>query len=346
VAEADKADSAPSTHLGDRQAVEERREPGARGLRGPSDRPRSAQGSGAAEKAGTPEKDALKDPFVTPRMVQRPTGTEALGTATASSPALYPALVSVPAGARVKQLSAALHWNRNLPQDTGRAAELEECLRGLSGTDRRGVIDAYWIARQRAAEHQVLAEQAGLIEQIVPLALERRQTTGALDMLRIRTARQACEADLAGAQVELLQAVFELTRRTGRALDGPWLVPATAPHAGQYLLKLEAQRPEIVKQPAMQRLAAAVPALNDALREQAAAVVEADSVRAAATTTYQLSGKNIDQLLTGVRAQTVETFAFLRMLTAYNQSIAEYALTVLPPAISGEQLVQTLVIIR
>jgi len=355
-AEADKAASAPSppANRGDRHPGEERREPGSRGPRVPPDKPRAAEKSGLAEKDGTAKKDAkdtpddaVKDPFATPRMVQRPTGTEGPGTAGASSPALYPALISVPAGARVKHLSATLHWNRNLPQDTGRPVELEECLRGLSGTDRRSVIDAYWIARQRTAEYQVLVGQAELIDELVPLALDhRRQPTGPLDMLRIRTARLACEADIAAAQVDLLQSLFELTRRTGRALDGPWLVPATAPHAGQYLLKLEAQRPEIVKQPAMQRLAAAVPALNEDLREQAAAVVEADTARAAATTAYQLSGKNIDQLLTGVRSQTVETFAFLRMLTAYNQAIAEYALTVLPPAISGEQLVQTLVIIR
>jgi hypothetical protein len=324
-------------------------------MRSRPDGPGAAEKSGVAEKAGAAEKnaakdavkDAVKDPFSAPRMVQRPTDGEGQSTGAGSSPALYPALISVSPGARVKHLSTALHWNRNLPQDVGRPAELEECLRGLLGTDRRSVIDAYWIARQRAAEYQVLAGQTDLIEQVVPLALEhRRQPTGALDMLRIRTARLACEADLAGAHADLLESLFELTRRTGRALDGPWLVPATAPHSGQYLLKLDAQRPEVVKQPAMQRLAATVPALNDALREQAASVVEADSVRAAATTAYQLSGKNIDQFLTSVRSQTAETVAFLHMLTAYNQAIAEYALTVLPSAISGEQLVQTLVIIR
>jgi len=347
VAEGDKAAPAswPSAKDGDRQPGGERREPGSRGLRVRPDRPGAAEKSGVAEK--DLPKDAVKDPFSVPRMVQRPTGSETQGPAAASSPALYPALLSVSAGARVKHLSTALHRNRSLPQDAGRPTELEECLRGLSGTDRRSVIDAYWIARQRAAEYQVLVGQAELIEQIVPLALEhRRQPTGPLDMLRLRTARLACEADLAEAHADLLQSLFELTRRTGRALDGPWLVPTTAPHAGQYLLKLDAQRPEVVKQPAMQRLAAAVPALNDALREQAAAVVEADSVRAAATTAYQLNGRNIDQLLTTVRSQTVETFAFLQMLTAYNQTIAEYVLTVLPSAISGEQLVQTLVIIR
>lgn len=347
VAEDEKAAPA-SSRQAERGAKPSGLDRGEGGLRIP---PAPPEKSGVVEKdAKEPPKDGkdvLRDPFPTPRIVKRVTEFDNRDSATASSPALYPALISVPTGARVKQLSMALHWNRNLPQDAGRPVALEECLRGLAGTDRRSVIDAYWSASQRAAEYQWLREQAELIEQMVPVALEhRRQPTGPLDMLRIRTARLACDADLAEAHVDLLQAAFELTRRAGRALDGPWLLPATAPHAGQYLLKLEAQRPEVVKLPAMQRLAAAVPALNDGLREQAATVVEADSVRAAATTAYRLSGKDLDPLLAAVRSQTVETLAFLRMLTAYNQAIAEYAVTVLPPAIPGDQLVQTLVILR
>ncbi len=281
------------------------------------------------------------------RIAERLPLADGPGTPAGSSSALYPALVSASAAARVTDLSAALHWNRSLPSDSGRPAELEECLRGLSAGDRRSAIDAYWIARQRAAEYQVLVGQGELIEQLVPLVLDRRQQpTGALDMLRLRAARLASQSDLSAAHVDLLQSQFELTRRAGRPLDGPWLVPSTAPHAGPYRLKLDAQRPELVKQPSMQRLAAAIPALNDTLQEQAAAVVEADTARAAAATAYQLGGRSIDQLLACVRSQTVETLAFLQILTGYNRTIAEYALAVLPPAIPGDQLVQTLVLAR
>jgi hypothetical protein len=272
---------------------------------------------------------------------------EGLDTSAGASSALYPALVSVSAQARVKDLSAALHWNRSLPSDSGPSVELEECLRGLSAGERQSLIDAYWIARQRAAEYQVLAGQGEMIEQLVPLVLDhRRQPSGPLDMLRLRAARFAGEADRSAAHVELLQAQFELTRRVGRPLNGPWLMPATAPHAGSYRLKIDEQRPELVQQASMKRLAAAIPALGDSLQQQAAAVVEADSARDAATTTYQLGGRGIDPLLSCVRFQTVETLAFLQTLTGYNRAIAEYALAVLPPAIPGEQLVQTLVLTR
>ena len=49
--------------------------------------------------------------------------------------------------------------------DSGRSVELEECLRGLSTGDRRSVIDAYWIARQRlaAVTHETRAWRASCL---------------------------------------------------------------------------------------------------------------------------------------------------------------------------------------
>jgi hypothetical protein len=294
-----------------------------------------------------PVPDREKAGPLAPRTAGRQTVAPASDAATASSLALYPALVNIAPAARVKHLSQALHWNRNLPQDAGRPTELDECLRGLSGNDRRSVLDAYWLARQRAAEYEAIAGQAEFLEQLLPTVLEHRgQASGPLDMLRLRAARLACDAAQLEAHVELLDSEFELTRRAGRPLDAAWLLPSTLPHSGPYLLKLDAQRPEVVKQPAVQRLAASIPALDNALQEQAAAVVESDSARAAAAAAYQAGGRSIDPLLTCVHGQTAETLAFLQMLSGYNRAIAEYALTVLPPAISGEQLVQTLVLIR
>ena len=292
------------------------------------------------------EGPSTQNPAVAPRMVERQAAATP-DAASASSLALYPALVNAAPAARVKHLGQALHWTRNLPQDAGRPTELDECLRGQSGNDRRSVLDAYWLARQRAAEYQVIAGQAEFMEQLLPIVLEHRgQPSGPLDMLRLRAARLACDAAQLEAHVELLESEFELTRRAGRPLDAAWLLPSTVPHAGPYLLKLDAQRPEVVKQAAVQRLAATIPALDDALQEQAAVVVEADSALAAAAAAYQAGGRSIDSLLTCLQGQTAETHAFLQMLSGYNRAIAEYALTVLPPAVSGEQLVQTLVLIR
>ena len=42
--------------------------------------------------------------------------------------------------------------------------------------------------------------------------------------------------------------------------------------------------------------------------------------------------------------QTRQTLAFLETLTAYNRAIAEYALTVLPPETSADDLLATLAV--
>lgn len=293
------------------------------------------------------ERLSRREPGAVEQTVQRAPAAEEPAASKAPASADYSGLVAATPGARAKHLSAALHWNRNLPKESGRPIELAECLLRLPAADRRSAIDAYWLARQRAAEYEALTGQGELLDQLAPAALGHRlQPTGALDMLRLRAARLACEAERARAHVELVHWQFELTRRTGRALDGDWLLPSTAPHAGPYLLKLDAQPPALVKSPAVQRLATAIPALSNQLQEQATAVVEADGDRAAAAAEYQARGRGIDQVLACVHRQTVETLVFLQMLSGYNRAIAEYALAVLPASMPGDQLVQTLVILR
>ena len=48
--------------------------------------------------------------------------------------------------------------------------------------------------------------------------------------------------------------------------------------------------------------------------------------------------------MAGVGRQTQQTLAFLDILTDYNRAIAEYVLTVLPPATPADKLVAALVV--
>ena len=52
------------------------------------------------------------------------------------------------------------------------------------------------------------------------------------------------------------------------------------------------------------------------------------------------------RVLDAVEQQSGETREFLGALLAYNQSIAEYAIAIVPPAIPEEKLVATLVLVR
>jgi hypothetical protein len=167
---------------------------------------------------------------------------------------------------------------------------------------------------------------------------------GAAEPLRLLAASRAVEADLCQSRARLLEAQFDLTRLLGRPLTKDWLLPVTPPHAGPYLLKLDAQPRQVAESPPVQRLKTVVPALRESLERRATAVVDADGERANATAAYQKGARPLDQLLPYIQQQTMETLLCLETLTAYNRSIAEYVLTVVPAAIPAEQLVETLVL--
>ena len=296
----------------------------------------------------TPEESVVEPPMVpittpTPRTAYRPVVDE--NGNVLEDMGFYSALIEARPAVRAKHLTLSLHGNSNLPEGSGESIELAQCLAGLSQADRRRVIAAYWLTRQRAAEYQALAQQVQFLEELATFVIERRnEPSGAEAMLHVRAAELAAEADLLQARLELLDAQFQLTNSMGLPLDSPWLLPATVPHSGSYELQLEAQPRELVESWSFRRLAATIPALADALLKRAASVVEADTTRASATVACQTGTKGVDDVLASIKFQTDQTLAFLDGLTKYNQAIGDYALTVLPPAISGEQLADRLVV--
>ncbi len=222
---------------------------------------------------------------------------------------------------------------------------LRDCLAGAPAGARRQVLDAFWLARQLAAECQTLSAEQGQLTQLVGVAVERGSRPGGdAEGLRLHAATLAVEADLCRSQVSLLESQFELTRLLGRSLDKDWSLPITPPHAGPYNLNLDALPPRTRDSQPIRRLAMAVPALWVSVQQRAAGVIDADAARAATTATYQTGTRSIDPLLPCVEQQAMETLALLETLTAYNRAIADYVLTVVPETIPADQLLQTLVL--
>ena len=257
------------------------------------------------------------------------------------------ALAEATPAARAKHLALALHADRASSVQAGESIDLERCLQVARGGDRRGLIDAYWLARQRAAECQAWTDYHQMLDQLVPAALARRDTpAGPAAMLRLQAARQAALAEQSAAQSRLLEASFELTRRAGRAQEAGWLMPTTVPHCGPYQLHLDAQPRALAESWRVRRLAAAITAWPADLQDRAAAVLEADTARAAAAAALESLPGGLDRVLVLAQRQQDETLAFLSELTAYNQAIAEYATAVLPAVAPADQLARTLVVGR
>ena len=314
--------------------------------------------SGTQQPANLEDKPALPNDRASPALPQLRTANKPVVPASASSVTsevgveaaaaavspLYPALLDAAPAARAKELTAALHWDRSLPQGIGQPMNLLDCLMRDTGTDRRATINAYWRVRQRAAEYQVLAQQVELLGAFDPLALERRKApAGAVEMLRLRRAQLAAEASLREAHVALIEAQYALAVRLGATGEAAWPLASTVPHAGKYLLMVEAQPPAVAQSWPVRRLTATIPRLGESVQQHAASVVESDAARVAAAEKYR-DGAPLDPAIEGIALQTKLTLALLETLTEYNRAIAEYALTVLPSAVAADRLVSALVV--
>ncbi len=269
------------------------------------------------------------------------------GAITPSANGIYPALVGASPASQAKHLAMTLHWDRALPDEPGESIELADCLSAQLADDRLAVIGAFWTVRQRAAEYQVFSQQTELLEALAPFVRQagsaiRPSTAG----YRLQAASSAAEADLFESHVDLLRSQFDLTRRANRPLDSAWLLPATVPHSGRYLLRLDVLADELTQSWSMRRLATSIPLLADSVQNHAAAAVEADVTRASALDGLQAGSQPIDRSLACIERQTEETLAFLRTLTNYNRTIAQYALAVLPPNVSSQKLVETLIVVQ
>jgi hypothetical protein len=258
--------------------------------------------------------------------------------------ALYSALIDATPTVRVKQLTLALHWDHSLPENSVKPMSLSECLAREAGGSRRETLAVYWIARQRAAEYQTIAQELEFLENLSTDALERRNApAGAVEMLYLRAAQLSAKAALEESRAALVESQFELALRTQSTAEAIWPLASTPPHSGSYELNFVAQPRQLAQSRPMLKLSATIPALGVSAQEHAAAVVEADASRSAAIETYLAGAKPLGPALAAIAQQTRQTFSFLQTLTDYNRSIAEYSLSVLPSNLPAEKLAAALV---
>jgi hypothetical protein len=160
--------------------------------------------------------------------------------------------------------------------------------------------------------------------------------------VRLHAARQIAEADLLAANLALLLAEFHLTQVAGRPLEEPWILPATPPQSGRYIVADKLGGPA-------QHWAAAVTMRHGQLEQRAQAVIHADEQRAGLASGGNTQPSNtspLDGALWSVTQQRARSLDFLRDLTEYNIAIARYALATLPPNIPSDELIKKLVIER
>ncbi len=275
----------------------------------------------------------------------RQTVNRQLGPAPSGSQVrLYGNLVGLEPGVQAKRLIA--DWHHGGVEENARGAQsvdLESCLEGIPATQRHAVIEAFWEASHGVAELEICRRHAQLLDGLVnAVTLGQAGTSDA--MARLRLAQLDAEARGLEAETRLLATRYELTKRCGRPLTEAWLVPTTLPLTGNYHLGFDSPPRQFVQSWPLKRLATVIPALSRSLKDRAVAVVEADARRVEAVNAYQARSIRFDRVLAAVDQETEESLEFLRLVSAYNQSTAEYATLVVPKSLPVKDFVGTLVL--
>lgn len=297
---------------------------------------------------------ATKPPLKAPETPQKgPTPPQAADAAsTALEPngdqGIYTALRDLTPVKRAQELSATLHWAKSAESAAaplGLATALIDALNASAGLDRRAVIQAYWRTCEELAALEVTRQASELLRTLESAALRLRQQPGGAEaMLHLHTSQLAAQAAIEECMVGLLNAQFGLAQLMRRPLEGPWPLPITAPHAGGYRLKLDAQPATLLQNSAVRQTATTLPLEHEVLQARANAVVDADASRVETVLGVEAGQRSLNEAIDTVQYLVEETLAFLGIQTTYNLDFADYVLAVAPPGTSDATLANVLVV--
>jgi hypothetical protein len=271
---------------------------------------------------------------------------------------LYQGLLDAEPAEQARKLTELLHWDRELPPDSGERVTLLACLERVPSSKRRAVIGAYWETRRQIALYQVLGERSASLAGLGTKLLSMRDQPGApAAMLRLQAARSAAQAAVLDQHIQLLSTQYELVLLLDSPADRPWPLPSTPPHGGGYTVaernrhgQAAADRDNTAaaqqqnESPSFGLAGTRVIVLHDELGQRARALVFADEFRALHTPAQERRPAEVDGELWAIDRQLHETETFLSTLSNYNLAVADYVLPLLPPDAPAKGVVDKLVI--
>jgi hypothetical protein len=278
---------------------------------------------------------------------------------------------------RAVKLTAVLYADRNSPSPPGQPVRLIDCLQTVATNNRANVVDVYWAVRQAAAQYETLLQEIEWLEALrTTLAAQNPPSPTA--MLKLRAGRLAVEARRADTEADWTMARHQLAalavgrepagypgyplagrgsgsneqgatsrEQRAKAISSPRLSgvgflpqPVSVPFVGR--LPLPASSSD--RSWPQRRLEATIPLRQQAIIDQAAVVVEADALRAAATADFLIGRVSLERALAGIELEAQETTVFLRGVTEYNRTICRYVTFTLPAGTQVEKFVAALMV--
>jgi hypothetical protein len=196
------------------------------------------------------------------------------------------------------------------------------------------IIHGYWQSAEALAKYHFAFEQTKQIEQ-----LHGRQT----DDAALRAAQAAAAATLRESELALLSAQYDLAALVGLPAESALPLPGDKPHVGGYRTNYQGLFGMRSPPPIARVIDRTLPIRFAAIKERAAAVQAAEDAYLAATEAYQAGQTDFAAVMSSGGQLLHERRALIETVCRYNHDIAEYAVSVLGPNISAQQLVGALI---
>ena len=233
-----------------------------------------------------------------------------------------------------EQVSAALVLPEGEPV-AGRPLTLVDALStARDRAARLAVTHAYWELARAVAEYRFSFDEYARLSEF---------QAGVSDRGLLQTAQAAAASLIESAELGIAEAQYELAEAAALPAGTPLPLPADLPHVGTY--RTEFERIFSVQSPPP-RLRLIDRLLPVELRLVVARATAAEAARDALDATseaYRAGQADLAAVLSALRAWGAERRAFFDAVARYNHDIAEYALTVAGPDLSGERLVSMLI---
>jgi hypothetical protein len=296
--------------------------------------------------AAAPSDTAAADTKAQARQTLRPgtAGASRVGRAADATATQFQDLAGEGAPRLAQAVAERLHAEPSLPAGDSERLTLAAFLSQAAVVERPVALAAYWRLVEQVGRYRLFERQLRVLQGLRTAAAAADDPAG---QARLTGEIAAVEADLADAQTQLEAAQSEAARVLARTGYRPVaILPVTAPHAGRYQTKLQAQPIDLAASRRVRRAVALVDSLHPALVGHAQALVAAEEARAVAAQALSQGKGDLPVTVDLARQERLKALALLQRLTDYNLAIGDYALAVLPTALPPEQLARSLVIER
>ncbi len=210
-------------------------------------------------------------------------------------------------------------------------------LAAISSTSDRGqqlkIVRAYWRLVQAAADYTFCRNYMKGLE----------LKTGGRGSATLRLAATAAAAELRDTELGAVHAQYELAELARLPANSSPPLPANAPLVLPYDTAFNQLFAGKTPPDGARLSDKTLPIQHQAIEDRASAVQAADDALAAVTEDYQRGRSDAEAAIACSRELLRQQRAFIKTVCGYNRNIADYALLVVPPTMTPQELVKALI---